>query len=86
MKKAIPIILIGVLVLSGLGAVALPETKENTLIEKTEVISLSPPILIENNKYISVELSEAHFFINERWRTSTTQDYKILHTPSWIKR
>jgi len=59
MKKIIPILLIGVLVLSGLGAVALPETKENVVLEKTETVSLSPIVLIENNNYISVELSEA---------------------------
>ncbi len=59
MKKIIPILLVGVLVLSGLGAVALPETKENAILEKTENISLSPIVLIENSKYISVELSEA---------------------------
>jgi len=66
MKKIIPIMLIGVLVLSGLGAVAVPETKENTfitLIEKTEIIPLSSPILIENDKYLSVELSEATSFL-----------------------
>ena len=59
MKKIIPILLIGVLVLSGLGAVALPETKENVVLEKTETVSLSPIVLIENNNYVSVELSEA---------------------------
>ena len=59
MKKITPILLIGVLVLGGLEAGALSEIKENTLIEKTEIITVSNPTLIENNEYISVELSEA---------------------------
>ena len=63
MKKIIPIFLVGVLVLSGLGAVAIPETKEDVVIEETESISLSEPILIEDSKYISVRLEEATSFL-----------------------
>jgi len=63
MKKIIPILLVGVLVLSGLGAVAIPETKKDAVIEETESISLSEPILIEDSKYISVKLEEATSFL-----------------------
>ncbi|MCK5459108.1 MAG: peptidase C25, partial [Thermoplasmatales archaeon] len=59
MKKIIPILLIGMFVLGGLEAGALSEIKENTLMEKTEIITLSNPTVIEADKYISVELSEA---------------------------
>ena len=59
MKKIIPILLIGMFVLGGLEAGALSEIKEDTLMEKTEIITLSNPTVIEADKYISVELSEA---------------------------
>lgn len=59
MKKIIPILLIGMFVLGGLEAGALSEIKENILMEKTEIITLSNPTITEADKYISVELSEA---------------------------
>ncbi len=65
MKKTITILMIGLLVVSGLGAVALPEMNENKLIEKTEYFSLSPPVICEDGEYISVELEEATSFLME---------------------
>ncbi|MCK4416134.1 MAG: peptidase C25, partial [Thermoplasmatales archaeon] len=63
MKKTITILMIGLLVVSGLGAVALPEVNENKLIEKTEYFSLSSPVICEDGEYISVELEEATSFL-----------------------
>jgi hypothetical protein len=65
MKKTITILMIGLLVVSGLGAVALPEMNENKLIEKTEYFSLSSPGICEDGEYISVELEEATSFLME---------------------
>lgn len=64
MKKILPLIIIGILILSGFGAVALTEieTVKNELIEKTEFYSLSHPILCEYGQYISVDLEEATSF------------------------
>jgi len=64
MKKILPLIIIGILILSGFGAVALTEieTVENELIEKTDFYSLSHPILCEYGQYVSVELEDATSF------------------------
>ena len=65
MKKLIPILVVGVLVLSGLGAVAISEVNENKLIEKTEYFSLSSPVICEDGEYNSVELEDATSFLME---------------------
>src|SRR4030042_5293549 len=60
MKKLTPIIIIGIVVLSGLGAVAQPIT-ENTLEKVT--LQFSEPSLQHQNNYISVSLPEANSFL-----------------------
>jgi len=64
MKKVLPLVIIGIFILSGFEAFALTEidTVENEIIEKTEFYSLSRPILSEYNQYISVNLEEATSF------------------------
>jgi len=64
MKKFLHLAVIGILVLSGLGAVALTEydIAKNELIEKTNFYSLSRPTLYEYGQYISVELDGATSF------------------------
>jgi len=66
MKKLLSLIIIGILVLSGLGAVALSEIEalEYNLVEKTEFYYLSDPILSEYNHYISVDFEEATSYQN----------------------
>ncbi len=65
MKKTISILMIGLLVVSGLGAVALPEVDENKLIEKIESLSLSSPAIYIDDEYISVELEGATSYLME---------------------
>ncbi|MBN2599508.1 MAG: hypothetical protein JXA75_03120, partial [Candidatus Thermoplasmatota archaeon] len=60
MKKLIPLCLIGIVVLSGLGAVAQSGT-ENTLV--TETVRFSEPALKTANNYFSVSLHEANSFL-----------------------
>ena len=64
MKKILPMIIIGILVLSGLGAVALTETEtnKNKLIEKTTSYSFLYPTICEYGQYVSVELKDATSF------------------------
>jgi hypothetical protein len=64
MKKFLHLAVIGILVLSGLGAVALTEydVAKNELIEKTNFYSLSRPTLYEYGQYMSVELDGATSF------------------------
>jgi len=57
MKKIIPIIVIGVLLLSGIGAVAITEVDEK--ISKYNNFVLSEPIFEEIDDYINVNLKEA---------------------------
>jgi len=58
LKKIFSIFIIGVLVLSGLGAVAnVQEKRENILFEKLEI---STPRIIEKTDYISIDLTEAN--------------------------
>ena len=59
MRKILPYLVVGILVLSGLGAVSLTSTEENTLIERVKIISISNPILSENDEYVSVDFEEA---------------------------
>ncbi len=57
MKKVIPILIIGVLLLSGIGAVAITEVDEK--ISKYNNFVLSEPIFEEIDDYINVNLKEA---------------------------
>ena len=64
MKKILPFMVIGILVLSGLGAGALIETEtdKNKLIEKTNSYSFLRPTICEYGQYVSVELEDATSF------------------------
>lgn len=56
MKKILPILIVGILVLSGLGAVATTDSQ----IEKLDyfTIQFSEPNIIENQNYVNIELTE----------------------------
>jgi hypothetical protein len=57
-KKTLSIIVLGILVLSGLGAIATPNTTSEPM-KKTESIQFSQPILQEQENYITIDLPEA---------------------------
>jgi hypothetical protein len=63
LRKIIPIVLVGILVLSGLGAVALPEEKSE--FRSIESISFSTPKIVEKNEFINIELSESNSITTE---------------------
>ena len=58
MKKTIPILIVGMLVISGLGAVAISDSNPESLY-KMESISISETILKENNEYILIDFEES---------------------------
>ena len=58
MKKIIPIIVVGIFVLSGLGAVAGTESEGKNLI--SEKIVFSQPTICDSENYVSLELLEAN--------------------------
>ncbi len=60
MKKFIPLLIVGMLVLSGLGAIAQPDA-ENTHEQVT--LSFSQPTITNENEYISIDLNEANSFL-----------------------
>jgi hypothetical protein len=58
MKKLLPIILVGILVVSGLGAVAVQENDDETLFN-IESMTISEPIITETSEYLTVSLEES---------------------------
>jgi len=59
MKKLLPLCIVGILVLSGVGAVAITNNKTNDLKIKTESIAISEPVIKDEGQYITVSLEEA---------------------------
>ena len=57
MKKIIPIVVVGLLLLLGIGASALTQTDETQLNKNTTIIS--KPVFEETNNYLNVNLKEA---------------------------
>ena len=60
MKKFLPIMVVGILVLSGLGAVTGTNIDEKENFE-SDTINFSQPIIHEKEEYISIELTEATY-------------------------
>ena len=58
MRKTLPIIIVGILVLSGLGAVALPEIKTLNPLTIQQTFSCSTPTTKETNNYLTVTIPE----------------------------
>jgi hypothetical protein len=59
MKKLLPLCIVGILVLSGLGVVARTNDKTNDLKTKTESIAISEPVIKDEGRYVTVSLGEA---------------------------
>jgi len=57
-RKILPLLAIGILVLSGLGAVAIPESENEQHIEITNSISFSAPAIKNIGKYVTVDIQE----------------------------
>ena len=64
MKKIFPLLVVVVLVLSGLGAVALPEADRRQL-EKIETISFSKPYVQDKGDYVSLHIDESNNYVTE---------------------
>ncbi len=62
MKKIIPLLLIGIMVLSGLGAATVTNTSETTM-NKTQTISFSDPEIIEKEGYAFVTMQETNTWL-----------------------
>ncbi|HWR27450.1 MAG TPA: C25 family cysteine peptidase, partial [Candidatus Thermoplasmatota archaeon] len=58
MKKILPILLVGVLLISGFGAAVSVNTQKNQLFLQ-QGVSFSEPVLTDHDNYLSVEIAEA---------------------------
>jgi len=63
MKKLLPLCIVGILILSGLGVTAITNNKTNDLKIKTESIAISEPVIKDEGQYASVSLKEATSFL-----------------------
>ncbi len=63
MKKIIPLLLIGIMVLSGLGAATVTNNSETTM-KKTQTISFSDPEIIEKEGYAIITMQETNTWLN----------------------
>jgi Peptidase family C25/Propeptide_C25 len=59
MKKLLPLCIVGILVFSVLGVVAITNDKTNDLKIKSESIAISEPIIKDEGQYVTVSLEEA---------------------------
>ena len=75
MKKLIPLIIIGIVIISGLGAVALPENEYKTR-EIREIIHFSEPEIQEKEENIHVTVENTNSWLR-------IPDYPML--PAYIK-
>ena len=58
MMRILPIFIVGILVISGLGAVASPVDEQRSKIESKNIL-FSDPIIIEEGQYVTIKLDEA---------------------------
>jgi hypothetical protein len=56
MKKILPLMMVGILVLSGLGAVAITDDKSYDLKIENELVIISEPIIQESGQYATISL------------------------------
>jgi len=63
MKELLPFLIVGILVLSGLGVVAIPDYKTNNVKNIKESFGVSQPTIIEAGQYAVVNLEEATSYL-----------------------
>jgi len=59
MKKITPCFIIGILVLSGLGAVAIQEDDDKNILVKSDEMSIAAPTIREENNYVVLDVQDA---------------------------
>ena len=81
MKKTIAILVINILIISGLGAVALPKANNTRNIDLIKNLEVSSPIIIDKGEYISLELQEATSFLMDPGKPVLPRITKIYKLP-----
>lgn len=64
MKKILPLLVVGILVLGGLGAVSGTESEKSEII--SEKIAFSQPIVSTNDEFVNINVEETNSFITEQ--------------------
>ena len=80
MKKLLPIVLVGILVISGLGAVAVQENDDETLFS-IESMAISEPIITETNEYLTISLEESESLLMETGKPTLPVITKVFMFP-----
>lgn len=81
MKKTIAVLVIGILIASGLGAVALPEANNTIKLQQIENLSISSPIILDNGDYLSLELQESTSLLLDLGKPILPKITKIYKLP-----
>jgi len=84
MKKIIPIVIVGILIISGLGAVAISDNNPDVLY-KMESISVSKSFLEENNEYVLVDFEESTSKLMETGNPIIPVITKVITFPAGTK-
>jgi len=85
MKKLLPFCIVGILILSGFGAVAINNNKTNDLKIKTESIACSEPVIKDEGQYVTVSLKEATSFLLDSGEPMLPVLTKVLTFPFGTK-
>ena len=84
MKNLWPIIIVGILVVSGLGAVAVHENEYETSFS-AETIMILEPIITETNEYLTIKLEESESFLMETGKPMLPVITKVFTFPLGTK-
>jgi len=84
MKKLLPIILVVILVISGIGAVAVQDNDDKTFLNK-ELMTISKPIITETNKYLTIDLEESESLLLETGKPMLPVITKVFTFPLGTK-
>lgn len=63
-EKIIPILVVGIMVLSGLGAVANQEQSENNNMLKSERLQIAEPTFTEQDEFITIDLEQSETYMS----------------------
>jgi len=83
LKKILPILVVGILVISGLGAAALSGSEKEQI--KKETISFSKPVIKEKEEFITIDLGEATSSLMEPGKPMLPKYTKVFTFPFGTK-
>jgi hypothetical protein len=81
MKKSISLVLIGILIISGFGAVAIPQTNESVVLYETENIELTSPIIVDRGEFNSIELAQGTSYLLDSGKPFIPRITKVYKLP-----